>query len=82
MAWGLDEELGPMALDTEYLRADPALAALCTSRCRAWLAECEQRARGLLEAHKLELQSLADNLYRKESLDQTEIKKLLPDVAA
>ena len=82
MAWGLDEELGPMALDTEYLRADPALAALCTSRCRAWLAECEQRARGLLEAHKLELQSLADNLYQKESLDQAEIKKLLPDFAA
>ncbi|ERS84736.1 hypothetical protein Q667_17960 [Marinobacter sp. C1S70] len=81
MAWGLDDELGPMALSTDDLRSDPALAALCTARCRVWLVECEQRARGLLEAHKLELQSLAETLYLKESLDQDEIQKLLPDVS-
>lgn len=81
MAWGLDDQLGPMAVTNTDLSSDPALAALCTERRREWLKGCEHRAKSMLQTHEVELKSLAERLYHRESLEQGEIEKILPRVS-
>jgi cell division protease FtsH len=76
--WGMSERIGPVQVLPE--EGDPRAAGVSegmldavAEEVRALVDECHERARTLLEENRWRLDSLAERLLEKETLDEQEI---------
>ena len=75
--WGLDEQIGPVAISAFPEEARSALSAEATARAKHWLSAASTRGRQLLEANRQQFEALAQELLEKESLDEEDIRAFL-----
>ncbi|MFP5326026.1 MAG: ATP-dependent metallopeptidase FtsH/Yme1/Tma family protein, partial [Acidimicrobiia bacterium] len=92
--WGMSDELGPLKLGEQnsevFLGRDlghqanysQEVATRIDAEVRRLIDEAHAEARAILEAHRKTLDEMADALLEKETLDTTELEKLLGPLPA
>ncbi|NLL54892.1 MAG: ATP-dependent zinc metalloprotease FtsH [Clostridiales bacterium] len=92
--YGMSEKLGPIFLGGDhevFLGRDfsqprsnfsEAVNAQVDEEIRALLQECNDRATGILEAHRQQLEAVAEALIRHEKLDRAGFEAIINGVAA
>jgi ATP-dependent metalloprotease FtsH len=75
--WGLDDEMGAIALSALPEGMRDAASALAMKRVRAWLDEGRARAQGLLREHRAAWERLTEALLREEEIDGVKVAELV-----
>lgn len=76
--WGMSERIGPVQVlpeegDPRAVGVSEGMLDLVAEEVRALVDQCRERARELLRENQWRLESLAEQLLEKETMDEPEI---------
>ncbi len=75
--WGMDDELGPIAVESLPGAAESTLATQATQRSRQWLEDARERARKVLTDFARAHRALAQALLERELMSGDEVAEVL-----